>query len=500
MKRILISVRRRSLWLCLAVVAAVGWSCTKDENFFENNNLQTQGAIAQARSFYERTAVPLTKSIGGQSIAVKPLPGEMTPLWDKAAATVLADGTTAWVDVPIEAKVVYTAVRNGFHAHQAEESCGHDHSPVQAVQKLTVHTAADGTKQSLIATIVPEPDCTAELNGFSSAEGLDGFSGFVSWHDLTGKLLRVAGYENGVQTRSAEATGDNEKEILEIVDETVLYPITNFPATKTDGYCNLCNDNCPEPNRMTYHCNLCGKYDPPIAYTDIDHESKCTCRPRCSKCGQKIPEGKDACPSCSNTSVTDPFCKYCGALNCRIDHAIYPDQPIVPPPYVVQQEMLMNVLRYSVNQSQFSDIINGTYSTDLYYQNKGEEYIHGLFVDTDNTSQAKAHDQMRNYFILYAQAFVAHDTYYALGKALHPIIDTYVMLQTRIDMLEYYTYQTKRNIVDGSNIIPFTVSPGPCANAIQFVYNELMKQEATVTAEAIGNIFDRWLQLTGGGY
>ena len=145
------------------------------------NPHQTEGAIAQARSFYESTAPSLTKTVADQTIAIKPLPGEITPLWDQATAAALSDGTTAWVDVPITAGVTYTAVRGGTHAHEA----------VQAVQKLTIHTAADGTKQSLIATIVPEPECTANLNDFSSADGLTGFSGFVSWHDLTGKLIRV---------------------------------------------------------------------------------------------------------------------------------------------------------------------------------------------------------------------------------------------------------------------------------------------------------------------
>ena len=73
MKRNSFTAGRRFTWLCLAAVAAVGWSCTKEDNFSDGNSTRINGAIAQARSFYERTAVPLTKSIGGQSVAVKPL-------------------------------------------------------------------------------------------------------------------------------------------------------------------------------------------------------------------------------------------------------------------------------------------------------------------------------------------------------------------------------------------------------------------------------------------
>lgn len=186
MKRSITQAGFRTVCLGLAALAALSWSCTKEPAFESGAGPQAEGAIAQARSFYESTAAPLTKSVGEQQIPIKPLPGEITPLWDRATATVLSDGTTAWVDVPIQGTITYTAVRGGHHRHNDGGECGHDHTPVEAVQKLTVYMAADGTKQSLIATIVPEAGCTAELNGFSSAEGLAGFSGFVSWHDLTG--------------------------------------------------------------------------------------------------------------------------------------------------------------------------------------------------------------------------------------------------------------------------------------------------------------------------
>lgn len=172
MKRSLTKVGTRAICAGLVLLSAVGWSCSRQDEPVMNDNHQTEGAIAQARSWYESTAPSLTKTVADQTITIKPLPGEITPLWNRATAAVLADGTTAWVDVPIEAGITYTAVRGGAHHHEAGEECGHHHEAVQAVQKLTIYTTADGTKQSLIATIVPEPDCTVELNGFSSVDGL----------------------------------------------------------------------------------------------------------------------------------------------------------------------------------------------------------------------------------------------------------------------------------------------------------------------------------------
>ena len=84
MKRSLTQVKIHVIWILLA---AVGWSCAKD-NQLQRQNPQTENAIAPARTYYESTSVPLTKTLGEQQIPIKPLPGEMTPQWERAAATV----------------------------------------------------------------------------------------------------------------------------------------------------------------------------------------------------------------------------------------------------------------------------------------------------------------------------------------------------------------------------------------------------------------------------
>lgn len=139
MNRFLFKAKIRAGSLGLAMLAVMCWSCTKENIASYTDGTQAEGAIAQARSFYESSAAPLTRSVADQTIAIKPLPGDMTPLWDRATATVLSDGATTWVDVPITAGVTYAAVRGGAHHHEVGEECGHDHEAVQAIQK-THHT------------------------------------------------------------------------------------------------------------------------------------------------------------------------------------------------------------------------------------------------------------------------------------------------------------------------------------------------------------------------
>lgn len=495
----------RAVCVGLAVLAAVGWSCTKQDEPVMNDNHQTEGAIAQARSFYESTAPSLTKTVADQTIAIKPLPGGITPLWDRASATVLSDGTTAWVDVPIEAGITYTAVRGGAHHHEAGEECGHDHEAVQAVQKLTVYTAADGTRQSLIATIVPEPDYTAKLNDFSSADGLAGFSGFVSWHDLTGKLVRVAEYENGTKTRSAEPDGNNEAEILEIVDNAVLYPKEAHNnaeiKTRSTSPCTICGDkNCPDKNVRFQHCNMCDKLD----QTHFPFTSNCTCRPRCPWCHTKIPAGKDECPNkCDGFPIKPPvFCSVCGAMNCPGHEPGQP--PIIPPRVIVQCDILAGALGTWITHDQLQRMLDGSYGIDQEYQNAGDEYRHGLYVPGYNNEQSIAFNNMRNLFIQYVQGYLfltseseILEAFYYLGVALHPIADHYIPYQTRVDMLNFYAYNTPQPILGGTYIVPYTSDKEPCTKAVKYIFNAVQNLTSSASEAEIAAIFDHWLDMTG---
>lgn len=508
MSKNVLNAKTRVVCAGLAVLAAVGWSCSRKDEPAMNPH-QTEGAIAQARSFYENTATSLTKTVADQTVAIKPLPGEMIPLWDRATAAALSDGTTAWVDVPITAGVTYTAVRGGTHAHEAGEECGHDHEAVQAVQKLTVYTAADGTKQSLIATIVPEPECTANLNDFSSADGLAGFSGFVSWHDLTGKLIRVAEYENGTKNRSAEPDGNNEAEILEIVDNAILYPFdaptNNYTMTKVDDdyslSCKICGEiMCKSKNNWSVHCRICKKYDNPGWAAD----SKCVC-PRCPTCGKNIkPNSKhdlDVC-KCKKPLPTPEACPICKKLVCS--HKQNPSgvggTPVIP--YVaVHYNFLNTVLGYlfTDNGTGFKELDRGCDGLDRNFQLAGDEYLHGIYGYRDNSSQSTAKAQMRSHFISRMGQFIRSDSWMSFGEGLHSVLDTYISLQDRIDMLGYYSYETMRNIVDGQNIAPYTINSAPCWQAVLLILSELNTLEPTATDAQIGAIFDKWVGTTGGG-
>lgn len=486
---------------CLGLALLAGWSCTKERSC-PNPGERSENAIAEARAYYESTAAPLTKTVAGQEVPIKPLPGTMAPLWDRAVAVVSSDGTS-WVDVPIEAAITYTAVRGGLHDHEEGESCGHDHSAVQTVQKLSVYAATDGGRQLSVVTIVPEPDCMVDVTGFSSATGLAGFSGFASWHDLAGNLIRVAGYEQGTKTACVEATGDNRTEIGAVVGNTILYPeATNACITKAGwGACNYCHeDNCEAVNDGMQHCNVCGKYDPP-AYP---WKSKCICA-RCSTCGRRVKAtGMTVTCTCGN-NFTPAVCKICGELVCiHLFNANKSDTPApVPDPVTAHSAMFDEFFgsRYS------SDLIRMMKLTDQMidrdYRHRGEEYIHGMYVLEDGALQsavrAEARAKMRNHFIRYVRGFTQSRDLSSLAEGLHPVLDSYVDIQTKTEILNYYSYLPPIQIVHGMNTSPYVHNPTPCMEALKYIYTELLKMNASTSETELGVLFDAWEKRAQGG-
>lgn len=493
MKTNLLKAYAHAGWLGLAAMALLFGSCTQEEQPYAGEQ-RAEGAVAQARSYYESNARPLTRTVGDEVVAIKPLPGEFTPRWEEARAAVSQDGTVSWVDVPITSTVVYTAVRRGNHQHEGGEACGHDHSPVQAVQKLSVYTAADGRRECLITTIVPEADCAVDATGFSSAEGLSGFSGFVSYHDFSGKLVRVSKYENGTKTRHVEATPGNEAAVLEVVENAVLYsaetPADASIATKAGDKCRFCKeDKCDYKNQPFNHCNVCGKEDP----KDASWKSKCICY-RCGTCGQR----KGFC-NCSKP-IKPPGCYICGKMFCA--HMFHDNsEPGTPniPLITIHEGIINDMLGYLLTVETFRDMRMGCHVADQSYRSEGYEYLHGLYVYRDNMSQSAALKQMRDHFIFRMGYYVRDRSFTQLGEGLHPLLDTYLEVQLRIDMLDYYSYEFKHNIVEGHNVAPYTINSAPCVNAILFVYGELNVLEETATDEQIGGVFDRWVEKANGG-
>ncbi len=486
MKRNLLKIRTCMVCAGLAIWAVGSWSCQKDD-LLQNDKQKTENTIAQARAYYERTAVPLTKTVGEREVPIKPLPGEMTPQWDRATAAV-QEGTN-YVDVPISAAIVYTAIRGGHH-HHAGEACGHDHSAVQAVQKLTVQTSADGSQRSLVATIVPEPGCAVELNGFCSATGLAGFSGFVSWHDLTGQLIRVAAYENGIQTRSAFPDGTNEAEIAALVDRAILYPVVS-EGVQTKGYdddpCPICEDpNCLYKYQASLHCKKCKK-----------SVTSCTCT-RCNVCGNK-----GSFCSCEEPSgPSGDICRICGRVNC-------PDHVLVPEPWpreIVQEDLLRAALGSLVTSAQLERILDASYGMDQEYQNQGDEYRHGLYIPGYADEQQTAFQNMKTHFVQKVQGYLfltaehemaGNESFYYLGMALHPIADHYVLLRQRVEMLKFYSYSSPRNILSGTFIVPHSSQAEPSVKALRFLFNAVQTLNRTASDSQIETIFDQWLQMAG---
>lgn len=175
------------------------------------------------------------------------------------------------------------------------------------------------------------------------------------------------------------------------------------------------------------------------------------------------------------------------------------NNPVIP--YVsVHYDLLNTVLGYlfTDNETGFKELDRGCDGLDRNFQLVGDEYLHGIYGYRDNSSQNTAKAQMRSHFISRMGQFVRSGSWMSFGEGLHPVLDTYISLQDRIDMLGYYSYETMRNIVDGQNIAPYTINSAPCWQAVLLILSELNTLEPTATDAQIGAVFDKWVGTTGG--
>lgn len=503
MKRFQYFIQQRIRQACIIMVATTAlWACSQKHEITETRDTGRSQIVAQARAYYESNHKTLTKTVGEYDIHIKPLPGEIIPLWNQAVTALTNDGGS-WVDVPLETALTYTAIRHAHHTHQEGVQCSHD-TPVLATQKLSIYTAPDGTQQSYIVTLVPETETTAiDLNDFSSANGLIGFSGFASWHNLDGTLIRVAKYDNGHTTQSAEATEENNALVLEIVDNTYLVPNqisplnTSLSITKagSDDRCNFCHQpDCQAFNDGFNHCNVCGQYDP----KNDPSKSKCVCA-RCQSCGKHYTGRWKIDPTCTcGATIEKVGCEICKTLICN--HLLYgdddpPGAPVFAP--TAHEEMLKNIFAEELTYGEFKYFRDGSHTIDAYeYQTSGNEYLHGMRYYTDNQNNALTN--MKNHFIQKMRGFVQYGDMLALGEGFHPILDTYLDMETRKNMLASYSYAALYNIVHGMNAAPYAINPTPCTEAVTYIYNALSNLPSSASDEQIGAIFDQWVSMAQG--
>lgn len=111
---------------------------------------------------------------------------------------------------------------------------------------------------------------------------------------------------------------------------------------------------------------------------------------------------------------------------------------------------------------------------------------------------------MRNLFIDNIRMFIYFGpesySFYYLGVALHPVVDTYIPTDKRIEMLNYYSYDSKYNIINGQYIIPYEYDASHCTKAVKYIYNAAQNLASSASDAEIGAIFDGWLKTVGGGY
>ncbi len=208
-------------------IGAVVWACQRDR-FGHSDPTAVEPTLTggEARDFFEyqfsEMAPRMTKVTGDRPVGM--MPGDFTPLWDKAR--IGANREMDGADVPIDPKFIFVAVFN-----QITPAGDTLRQTVDVTQKLVVKKWRNTDEYEAfcyIASIVPTPEYHARHKNvakeFRYAGSKGDFSGFVIYRTLTGRLVGVDNYENGRRTRHdyfPQVTDRNEDSVYAVARTTV---------------------------------------------------------------------------------------------------------------------------------------------------------------------------------------------------------------------------------------------------------------------------------------
>lgn len=205
-----------------AAFGAVLFGCQRDRFGHDDPNaVESTLTVNEARDFFEyqfsETMPYLTKLPQDRPTGM--MPGDFTPLWDKAR--IGANREMDGADVPIDPKFIFVAVFN-----QVTPQGDTVRRTVDVIQKLVVKKWRNTEEYEAfcyIASIVPTPEYYAKHKNVGREFRYGGdkgeFSGFVIYRTLAGKLVGIDNYERGRRTRHdyfPRITGENEDSIYSV--------------------------------------------------------------------------------------------------------------------------------------------------------------------------------------------------------------------------------------------------------------------------------------------
>lgn len=185
-----------------AIVGVVFWACQRDRFGYDGpNTVKPTLTIAEARVFFEsqmeQVVFASTKLPDDKPTAL--MPGDFTPLWDRATGAV-ADRWTEGIDLPIDPHFIFTA-----EFRKIDGKGDTVFKTVDIVQKLVVNRWHDHPLWNgmyvYIASVIPTPEYYARHKDFGrrfvNLGKKDGFSGLVVYHTLEGYFVNADKYRNG---------------------------------------------------------------------------------------------------------------------------------------------------------------------------------------------------------------------------------------------------------------------------------------------------------------
>ncbi|WP_297829330.1 hypothetical protein [uncultured Rikenella sp.] len=193
--------------MSVMVAGVLVWAC-RHERFGADDPdaVKPTLTVGEAQDFFEwqyaQSLPTMTRASGDRPVGM--LPGDFTPLWNKAR--IGANREMDGADVPIDPHFIFTAV-----FHRKTETGDTLRQMVDITQKLVVNRWHDHQQwkgmYAYIATLIPTPDYYSHHRNYGQKFVNVGtkadFSGIVIYHTLGGRFVNIDQYRDGVRIDQA---------------------------------------------------------------------------------------------------------------------------------------------------------------------------------------------------------------------------------------------------------------------------------------------------------
>lgn len=191
------------------------------------------------------------------------------------------------------------------------------------------------------------------------------------------------------------------------------------------------------------------------------------------------------CHDTHKNNSLDRICQSCGG------HESCTRRPFLSR-HMTHAETIRTLFGTILSFNNLHELQDGCHVIDHNYGSQGNEYKHGITFKYYSGDVAVDYEKLKSFFISRVKSFKSANSYSQLGEAFHPLLDSYLSLNERVEFsLDYFTYDRPNSILN-EMYLSSSFMPSKITNMLT-LHNFILNMPSSASENDIGMLFEAWL-------